>query len=291
MPIAATTVVQLGGTVLLNLGSALLVGAVVSMASRGTGRSMHGHEPNWGRWALVAGAVLALIGSALLLWWQASAMAEVALADAWPAIAPVLAGTHYGRVWCVGVVSLSVVLASGLWGRPAGRTGAKTLLAGLGVAMFAASRSAVGHASGGEFGLYGVIDWAHLLLVSLWAGEVFMALTWVSQSLPRSDLLRGPQAARRLASLSTTATWALAGVAVTGALLSWNSLGAQPQALISSAYGWTLSAKLGLVAVAVALGLSQSLASTGGWRLAFGSCYFGVGRSPNALCGDVWDCK
>jgi putative copper resistance protein D len=262
MPIAATAALQLGGTLLLNLASALLVGAVASMASRGADQPVHPQAPRRDRWVLTAGALLALIGSAMLLWWQAAAMAELPLADAGAAIAPVLTATHYGQAWGLGVVSLCFVLAIGGWGRTPGRANARTLLAGLGVALFAASRSAVGHASGGEFGLYGVIDWAHLLFVSWWAGEVFMALTWMPRSGPESrpdsgpnsGQSTGPQLCRRLARLSSTATWALVGVAVTGALLSWNGIGAQPQALISSAYGWALTVKLGLVAIAVALG-------------------------------------
>jgi copper resistance protein D len=253
MPDAAG-LLQLGGTLLLNIALACLVAAVASAMGHWQVWGAQGPAAGWGQRAQVAGAVLALVGHALLLWWQAAAMAELPLADAWAALGPVLLGTHYGRAWWVGAAALACLLALGLGAGAAARSRAAALWTALGVAVFAASRSAVGHASGGEFGLYALVDWAHLLLVSLWVGEVWLALVWMTRQRPGDPHLDPGQAARCVVSLSTTATWALAGVGITAALLSWNGLGAQPQALVSSAYGWVLLAKLGLVAAAVGLG-------------------------------------
>lgn len=252
--LSAATLVQLGATALLNAALALMVGAVALALGQRSVQGLHGQDALWSRRALVGGAAAALVGSGLLLWWQAAAMAEVPLTEAWSAIAPVLTGTHYGRAWSVGLASLLLVLALGLWRRTTDRAGGALLLAGLGVAVFAASRSAVSHASGGELGFYALVDWAHLLLISLWVGEVFLALTWMTRSIPNDHQLTGPQAAQRVDRLSTTATWALVGVGITGALLSWNGLGAQPQTIFTSEYGWALTTKLALVAFAVALG-------------------------------------
>ena len=98
----------------------------------------------------------------------------------------------------------------------------------------------------------------HVLATGLWAGGVFAAALTVLRGAP--DALDG---ARYAARLSTLATWALVGVALTGAAIAWHGLGGSLAPLAPAgelSWGVMLDVKLALVALAVALGGFNRLA-------------------------------
>ena len=194
------------------------------------------------------------IGALLSLWTEAAVMGDVAWPDAGPAFSEMLASTHYGHAGLTAVVLL--VLAMLVHWRLK-RKGAEMrsihVVAGL-VLLVAAARVSIGHAS--EHGLFGVvawIEWLHVLLMSLWAGTVFVAGWIVLPQVLVDESSPTGQRAAYLSALSNWATAALAGILATGAYNTYRVLDS-PRDLIEGDYGHVLVFKLGFVLVAIALG-------------------------------------
>jgi putative copper resistance protein D len=128
------------------------------------------------------------------------------------------------------------------------------LTSALALAGFAVSRSLVSHAI-----VAGTVSWpmaietAHLLLISVWLGEVVIAgmIMLRASCGPDSDDRR--DCSVYIAQLSTSATVALIGIVITGALNGWRGLGGL-QLVVDNAWGVILLVKLSGVAIAVALG-------------------------------------
>lgn len=238
-------------TLVLNLSFALLAGA--SAASLW----LRAKKSPWAaallprlRTTLLGASGLGVMAYAAILWVEAASMAEVPLSAAWPAVMSVLTATHYGLAWMIGAAALAAIVATSMAGACA-----PLRLAAIGILFY--SRSMVSHAgAGGDFTWAIVVDWIHLVLVSLWAGEVIVAGLVALRRPPgatpddRSDCLHYVEA------LSHSATLALAGIVATGALSAWRVLDS-PSALVGSPYGTTLLVKLGLVLCAAALGGSN----------------------------------
>lgn len=239
-------------TTVLNLAVAIVAGASMSAlwlskaASGWAGQRRSPHR-NW----LLAAALVALLASAALLCLEASAMGEVPLAQAGPSVRLMLSSTHYGMAWCVGTGALGAIVVLGLLARRRPRLLAFGSLAGL--AVFWYSRSMMSHAAGeGDISLPLAADWAHLALISLWVGEVVVAGFITLAGGPMLDADRRDRAAY-VAALSSSATFALAGIFVTGLYGAWRNLG-DIGALLHSQYGNALLAKLVFVGLATMLG-------------------------------------
>lgn len=244
---------QNAATTVLNLAVAVVAGASMSSLwlSNATSRwASVRRAPVW-NW-LVAGALVALLASVALLCLEASAMAEVPLPQAGPAVHSMLSSTHYGLAWSVGTGALGLVLVLGLFAARHLRLRAFGALAALAVFWYA--RSMVSHAaSEGDISVPLVADWAHLALISLWIGEVFIAgVVTLGGARHMSDADRRDRAAY-VAALSSSATFALTGILVTGLYGAWRNLGGI-EALFGNAYGNALLAKLVFVGVAAMLG-------------------------------------
>ena len=244
-------------TVGLNLAMAIAIGA--SAASRALARSAAPWaERQCGRLrlAILAGLATAMLTSASLLLFEAAAMAEVPVAEAGDAAWTMLTATHLGAAWTIGIGALAVSLGTTAAGFGAGagrrRWRAPLLLAGL--AVFLYTRSMVSHAaSGGDFSAAMLADWLHLAMISLWVGEVVVAgaLTLATPVGDRADDRNA--AARYVASLSASATIALAAIVATGGFSAWHNLGSVG-ALTGNPYGNALLVKVGLVGMAVLMG-------------------------------------
>lgn len=170
----------------------------------------------------------------------------------------VVGGTHAGRVLVPDFVLAVALLAVGLV-RPLMRRGAGVGL-GLGVvALLTAFRSATGHAAGdGDFTLAEAAQFLHLASIAVWAGGVMVA-GWVV--LPGLGLDAMTRVGRRL---STTATWAIGFVALSGVYNAWRGLGlgeagSSLKPLVQTQWGGLLSVKSGLVLLALGLGLKNRL--------------------------------
>lgn len=245
---------QHGAAVLLNLAVAVTAGA--SMAALWLGRAGSG----WARgrlvrvrhWAL-GGALAGLLACVAVLWLESAAMAEVPVSEAGPAVAEMLGGTHFGLAFSFAAAALALAagLAAFVPARRAGVSAGATLAA---LAVFWYARSMVSHAaSEGDFSLPLLADWAHLGLVSLWVGEVIVAgLVVLLGRGPSQEDERRDRAAY-VASLSSSATFALAGIFATGLFGVWHNLGSIRD-LVGNPYGNTLLAKLAVVGLAALLG-------------------------------------
>jgi putative copper resistance protein D len=239
-------------TVLLNLALAGLVGAAlaalwlrraVSPWARALDLRLHG--------AMKMGVPAAGLAYGAVLWLEAATMAEVPVAQAWPAVRSVLSATHYGLAWMIGAGALLVAgLALVL---PPGRGSLASMLRLLALAVLLYTRSTVSHAaSDGDFTWAVAADWVHLVLVSVWVGGVLVAGLAALPAEPGD-----PQSAREcgayVQALSRSATLALAGIVVTGAFSAWRGLGVIENA-VGNPYATILLLKLVPVLCAAALG-------------------------------------
>lgn len=238
-------------TVALNLSVAMLVGASAAHLWLRSARSP------WGiglvprlRKLMLATLAAAATAYVALLWLEAASMAEVPVGEAVPAVRSVITATHYGLAWMVGAAAL-LVLAFTLRVRP-GAAAPLVRVAALGVLLY--SRSMVSHAgAAGDFTWAVLVDWVHLVLASLWVGEVIVAGLVTLRTRPEWESKNRGECARFVKSLSTSATVALAGIFATGVLGAWRGLGSFENAFGNS-YGTTLLVKLGLVLCAAGLG-------------------------------------
>lgn len=246
---------QRSAAVILNLAVAGLVGAAaaglwlrraVSPWAGLLSLRLHG--------AMRLAALAAGLAYLAVLWLEAAAMAEVPLAAAFPAVQSVITATHYGLAWMIGAAAL-LVLGLTLAGRvKRGKQGmARPLLRLLALATLLYSRSMVSHAgAGGDFSWALAADWLHLVLVSVWVGEVLVAGLAALRAQP-ADPQSCLECAAYLRTLSRSATVALAGIFASGAISAWRGLGALENAF-DNPYATILLVKLGLVLCAAALG-------------------------------------
>jgi putative copper resistance protein D len=173
-------------------------------------------------------------------------------ANAWD----VVTGTHAGRVLIPDLALAALLLAIGLV-RPLIRRGLGVGLAFGTMVLLTAFRSATGHAAGdGNFSVAEAMQFIHLASIAAWAGGVLVAGWFVFPHAP-------PDAMTRIGKrLSTTATWAIGLVALSGLYNAWRGLGlSEPGASLSplfhTQWGGLLSIKSALVALALLLGLKN----------------------------------
>jgi len=240
-------------TALLNLAVAVLTGASVSRLWLGrdvSSWSLARRQPV--RHAAIAAAVIAVAANLAHLWLESATMAEVPLTEAGAATWSMLNSTHLGLAWSIGMGALAVAAACAFLRTDRGQLPAMLPLAALAVFWYA--RSMVSHAaSDGDFSLRLVADWVHLGLISLWVGEVMLSGGVMLRATGALNPADRRARAAYVESLSSSATFALTGIFVTGLYATWRVLGGF-QDLFGNPYGNTLVAKLLLVGVAAMLG-------------------------------------
>ena len=240
-------------TAVLNVAVAVLTGASLcrlwlgrDVSSWAEARRQPVHH------AATVSAVVALFANLVVLWLESAAMAEVPVTQAAGAMWSMLNSTHLGIAWAIGMVGLAFA-AVGTFIR-SDRNPRPALVSMAALAVFWYTRSMVSHAaSDGDFSVRLLADWVHLSLISLWVGEVILSggvMLRASGNMTAAD--RRARAAY-VGSLSSSATFALAGIFVTGLYATWRSLGGFEN-LVGNPYGNTLVAKLLLVGVAAMLG-------------------------------------
>ena len=238
--------------VLLNLGLAVLVGAVLTdwqLQRQESGWSMRKFLP-LRRLRVLSSLWLGVMLVAIIAL-ETSTMAEVPLAEIGPSIAPILTDTHFGHVWLWSMGSVAVLFATQI----VRRISTPTLLAcAMGIVSFAVSRSLVSHAvSAGNLSWPVVIETVHLLLISVWIGEVFLSgLHVLRTACGRLSEDRNAYS-HYVNALSTTATVALVGIVITGLFNAWRGLGSVNH-LLDNPWSWILITKLGMVVSAAGLG-------------------------------------
>jgi putative copper export protein len=250
--LTATATLQAASGLLLNLCLAWMLAALLARRwLRGDGQA---GERAWAPRAraaletsMPAAALAALLAGCAALWAAAAAMADVPLGEAGEAFSMLLSRSTYGLIGAAGGICLLSVAALHWMGRrlPGRDWIALVLLGG-----FAFSRAANSHAA--EHGLFSTgvwVEWLHLLLICGWVGAVAVA-GWMVLPLAAE---RSGAPARYLELLSDAATFALAGIAASGAYNAWRVFGTWAQ-VGTGAYETTLAVKLLLVALAVAVG-------------------------------------
>ncbi len=247
--------VQRAVTVILNLSLALLVGASAALLW------LRAKASPWAqsmlprlRAALLAGTAAAMAAYVAILWIEAASMAEVPLPEALPAVRSVITGTHFGLAWMIGAAALVVTgAATAAPPRVQAGPGASAIrVLAIGVLLY--SRSMVSHAgAAGDFTWAVAVDWLHLVLISTWVGEVIVAGLITLRQLPGNTSESRSDCAAYVEALSGSATIALVGIFVTGAISTWRVLEV-PENLFGNPYGTTLIIKVVLVLAAAALG-------------------------------------
>lgn len=160
--------------------------------------------------------------------------------------------TSYGATATIAFLSLLLALAGTRLGRLAlARAVTATAMAGVGLAL-----SASGHASTADpQWLTRPMVFVHAVTIAFWVGAL----------APLHALLRrpGPAASAALERFSRTIPWGLVALLVAGAVLAVVQVG-HPSALLDTAYGRVLLAKLALVAALLALAACNRWALTRG---------------------------
>lgn len=240
-------------TALLNLAVAALTGASICRLWLGRDASSWSERRRHPvRSAAVVGAVIALAANLVLLWLESAAMAEVPVTQAGGATWSMLTSTHFGVAWSIGMAALAIAGAAAV--TRADRGSGPALLTLVALAAFWYTRGMVSHAAGeGDFSVRLLADWIHLGLISLWVGEVILAGGVMLRATDNMTAADRRARATYVGALSSSATFALVGIFITGLYATWRNLGGLGN-LVGNSYGNTLVAKLLLVGVAAILG-------------------------------------
>lgn len=176
-----------------------------------------------------------------------------------PALLPlVLLKTHFGTVWLIRAGALLWLWIAWTAGRRTqGRLMAVLML--IGTLVLAVSRSVSSHAADqGDFTLPELMNWMHLVSVSVWGGTLLAMSVAFFPSLGPNALFSRAELADLARRLSGTATVALIVVLITGVYNAWIEVhGIRP--LWESTYGRLLLFKLALTLVMIILGASNRL--------------------------------
>jgi copper resistance protein D len=167
----------------------------------------------------------------------------------------VLWQTHFGAVWLVriGLIGL-LTLVWGLRRTTAPQSQQTMMLSLSATALIALTTSLSGHAAHwGDLTMPVLIDWIHLVAVSIWTGGLF-TLGFLFQRFvaPHSteEVARGLAAVGR--PFSRMAAYCVFTLVVAGFFNAWLQVGSL-QLLVTTSYGLTLLAKIFLVGLVLAL--------------------------------------
>lgn len=209
--------------------------------------SPRGFEPVERRLLRVEAVAIMLLAlaSILELLPRALAMGGGILGNVGNALPSLLLETRYGTIWFVRITVIAlVILGWQFWPRTTWSTGIR-FLAAIAIAL---TRSLSGHAADwGDVTLAVLMDWLHLLAVSVWIGGLlvigFVLRAALTPTSNQDTAMGFALIARRFSILATVC---VAGLLITGLLhprlqlMSFSTLFRIP-------YGWTLLAKLSLV--------------------------------------------
>lgn len=198
---------------------------------------------------------VAIVGSVVMLVHQTMASAGgFSLSDMWS----VIESTRFGHLWIARIVLLvalaGLLMYDALWDDPP-----QYSLAGLALALsgglfltFSLNSHAAAQTTGRTTAI--AVDWIHLAASSVWVGgllALLVALIYGTQGAPRED--RREAFALAITSFTTIGISSVVLLAISGLYSSWLQVG-NLVGLRETAYGQTLSIKIGLTVLLVALG-------------------------------------
>jgi putative copper export protein/mono/diheme cytochrome c family protein len=191
-------------------------------------------------------ALVVLVAAAGELLLRAATMSGGGLGAAVPAVPAVLTRTHFGAAWSARAVALLALLAPAVARSRAWRSLGALLALGV-----AATVTLTGHAADrGDVSVTAVLDWAHVVAASTWAGGLLVLATLVRRAAPRWPPALLPAVMRRFSTLAATC---LTVVVLSGAYRALIELPAV-DALWRTAYGRVLAAKVLLATALIACG-------------------------------------
>jgi putative copper resistance protein D len=249
---SATSVLQVGSTVLLNASFVTIVGTLTARLwlRSSAGPEHHARIIDALHRTELAATGLGVFAACLALWAASAVMMGGQLAEAAAMLWTMAIQTAYGQAGLVGIAILIAVGALNVFSPKSAGADAAMVVFLLG---FAASRASVSHAGeSGTFSLNFGVEWVHLLLIALWLGGVGVA-GWIVLPMAHPNRTEQLEIGRYLTLLSHAATVALLGIFATGLYNAWQRVGTL-QNVLGNLYGTALLVKVGFIAVAVALG-------------------------------------
>jgi copper resistance protein D len=213
-------------------------------------------------WRLLGSCIAALTVSSLAeLVGRAAEMSGQPLSAILPVLSTVFFQSHYGWVWSMRPLALTVLWLGWWTGRQRPRSQLMpAMMLGAG-ALIAMTRSASGHAADwGDLTLPEIIDWVHLMAGSLWGGGLVALSVAVLPAAFKLPAQRRQCIAAAAQRFSILAGVTLAAVLLTGLYNAWRQLGTIAD-IWQVPYGRTLLVKLLLVIPLVALGASNHYTS------------------------------
>jgi putative copper resistance protein D len=167
----------------------------------------------------------------------------------------ILSSTHQGALWYLN----SVALLTLIWGRGIRRRRPTPVATGVALGsifLLAFVKAASGHAADeGDFTLIELCQLLHILSTAIWAGAILISGFLVAPRL--FEIGNTAKLWGYGARLSTTVTWSLATLVVSGIYTSDRELNNSLSAVRTSTWGNILLAKLTFVAAAILLGAAN----------------------------------
>ncbi len=202
-------------------------------------------------WVLDGSIVLVALASVGELILRTLVLSQGSLGDLGVALPVVLLRTHYGAVWIVRIGLLGLLVLFWLLGRPAtshASLPAWALLAG--AILVALTTSLSGHAADwGDVRLPVLVDWLHLLVISVWSGGLFTFGFVFCTSVSCPDKMGNMRDLSALAARFSRMAACCAVVFLgTGLYNAWTQV-ASLSPLVTTSYGRAFLVKLSLVAL------------------------------------------
>ncbi len=171
-------------------------------------------------------------------------MAGVGIVDSVQFLSVVLFQSHYGTMWLLRVASIILAWGLCIFGRRHIDSGFVISLLLVACAAIAFSRSASSHASDyGDLSLQQIADWVHLMAASAWAGSLIAMALILSPSAVSASAEQQHTVAVMAEKFYALFGPVFAMLVASGLYSAWVEVRSL-EALLTTTYGWFLSAKL-----------------------------------------------
>jgi putative copper resistance protein D len=206
------------------------------------------------KWPLAIAAIM-LLAQLPRPWFLAASMSgSTSFTENFALIPSILSSTHQGMLWKLNILAMLALIIATRWMR---RHTKAIYAAAICLCIVAFVKAASSHAADdGDFSLFEINQWIHILSTALWAGAII--ITGLI-SLPALTRAGHTDTARwsHLQHISTIATCAIVVILATGLYTANRELAGPLTTLWSSTWGKILTAKIIVVLIALTLGASN----------------------------------